>query len=261
MAIDHNNQQAYESRSIVGFYANESDLQPAEEVVLNRLLLEIPTFRMLDIGVGGGRTTLHFGPWAAEYVGVDYAAAMIEVCKSRLKLFPRPYRFLVLDARTMPELTDDSFDFVFFSFNGIDHVTDADRWRIVDEMRRICRPGGYVAFSSHNLNRLRLFRFPLRLASPVKMAKQLYGWFRFNFVQNKRADLRQDTSTTHLMINNGIHDNKLRIYYGDPVWTVERLKDRFSSVEVLDLTHGALLATEHDLRACTDPWVHYLCRV
>ena len=261
MALDQNNQQEYESRAIVRYYAEESDLQQPEEVILKRLLREIPKFRMLDIGVGGGRTTLHFGPWAAEYVGVDYAAAMIEACKARLEGFPRRYQFEVCDARMMSRFAHASFDLVLFSFNGIDHVSDPDRWRIIDEMRRVCRPGGYVAFSSHNLNRLDGLRGVTWQSHPVKMAKELYGWFRLNFVLNRRADLRKDAATTHLIINNGIHDNKLRIYYGDPVWTVKCLRHRFRDVEVMGLSRGTLLVSEQDLRRCKDPWVYYLCRV
>ena len=39
---------------------------------------------MLDIGVGGGRTTLHFDKLFKEYIGVDYVESMIKASWERL---------------------------------------------------------------------------------------------------------------------------------------------------------------------------------
>ncbi len=63
---------------------------------------------MLDIGVGGGRTTRHFAPLARTYLGVDYSAAMIARCKRE---FPS-FRFAVADARRLAFAADESYDLV-----------------------------------------------------------------------------------------------------------------------------------------------------
>jgi ubiquinone/menaquinone biosynthesis C-methylase UbiE len=62
---------------------------------------------MLDIGVGGGRTTKYFFPLAKEYVGIDYSPEMIQACK---KKFPE-LRFEVADVRNLSLFGDGHFDF------------------------------------------------------------------------------------------------------------------------------------------------------
>ena len=39
---------------------------------------------MLDIGVGTGRTTMHFAGLVKEYVGVDYSSALIQACPEKI---------------------------------------------------------------------------------------------------------------------------------------------------------------------------------
>lgn len=58
-------------------------LQPPEAVILSKLRARLATMRMLDIGVGAGRTMLHFAPVAGEYWGIDYSAEMIAACHAR----------------------------------------------------------------------------------------------------------------------------------------------------------------------------------
>jgi ubiquinone/menaquinone biosynthesis C-methylase UbiE len=103
---------------------------------------------MLDLGVGGGRTTAHFAALAGSYLGVDYSEEMVRACTVR---FPH-LRFMQADARAMPQCADASFDFVLFSYNGIDYVEETGRQRVLDEVRRVLSPHGSFAFSTHNLN-------------------------------------------------------------------------------------------------------------
>ena len=44
-----------------------------------------------------------------------------------------------------------SFDFVLFSYNGIDTMSHVNRLRVFDEVFRLLVSGGLFAFSSHNL--------------------------------------------------------------------------------------------------------------
>ena len=110
--------------------------------ILEELRTELPNFRMLDIGVGAGRTTKHFAGLVKEYVGVDYSITMIKACREK---FPQ-YRLEVADARNLSLFDDAYFDFVLFSFNGIDAVEHQDRLAILREIRRVLRKGGYFCF-------------------------------------------------------------------------------------------------------------------
>ena len=113
----------YESKDFVGHYISELELQPPEAEILQELRNELPNLKMLDIGVGAGRTTQHFAGLAKEYIGIDYSSTMIEACR---KKFPQ-YRLEVADARNLSIFDDAYFDFILFSFNGIDAVEHEDR--------------------------------------------------------------------------------------------------------------------------------------
>ena len=41
---------------------------------------------MLDIGVGGGRTTYYFKDLVKKYKGIDIAPKFIESCKNKFKI-------------------------------------------------------------------------------------------------------------------------------------------------------------------------------
>ena len=77
------NKEAYTTSSIVGHYRQLSMLQPAEKAILDLFQDRLPTMKMLDIGIGGGRTTHHFSHLAGEYTGIDYSAEMIADCQQR----------------------------------------------------------------------------------------------------------------------------------------------------------------------------------
>jgi len=63
--------------------------------------------------------------------------------------------FFVCDARDLGMFKDNSFDFILFSFNGIDYVSHRDRKQIYKEVLRVTKSGGHFCFSSHNLNSFR----------------------------------------------------------------------------------------------------------
>jgi len=52
----------YESPDIVALYARPDGLQKPEQTLLGQLGSSLGTMDMLDIGVGGGRTSRHFAP-------------------------------------------------------------------------------------------------------------------------------------------------------------------------------------------------------
>lgn len=57
-----------------------------------------------------------------------------------------------MDARDLAGIGNEAFSFVFFSYNGIDSVSHADRLRILNSAHRVLRLCGWFAFSSHNLD-------------------------------------------------------------------------------------------------------------
>ncbi|MFC2144829.1 class I SAM-dependent methyltransferase [Actinomycetota bacterium] len=147
MTIDH--KTLYNTEGISKDYAARDYLEPAERAVIEILDSSLPSMKMLDMGVGGGRTTKYFAPLVLNYTGADYAPAMVNAC---IEKYGDDHFFITCDARDMEELSDNSFDFVLFSYNGLDSFSHEDRISSLKEIRRVLRPGGYFCFSSHNLN-------------------------------------------------------------------------------------------------------------
>lgn len=107
--------------------------------------------KMLDIGVGGGRTTVHFAPLVRQYVGVDYAANMVEACEERFPDREDHISFGEADARYMNQFPAGTFNFIILSYNGIDNIAHDDRLLALKEINRVGKSGGVFAFSTHNL--------------------------------------------------------------------------------------------------------------
>jgi ubiquinone/menaquinone biosynthesis C-methylase UbiE len=88
---------------------------------------------MLDIGVGGGRTTHFFSQITKEYIWVDYCENMVKVCREKFNRYSN-VSFAVADARDLSVYKDDTSDFILFSFGVFDVVEHKDRTRVLGEI-------------------------------------------------------------------------------------------------------------------------------
>ena len=127
------------------YYASLNYLSPCEQALFAEFLK--PGDAILDLGVGGGRTTPYLSRLASRYVGVDYAPKMVAACREK---FPQ-LEFLVADATNLALLADGNFDSVVMAFNGIDALVPSEaRRRCLAEIHRALKNGGVFIFSSHN---------------------------------------------------------------------------------------------------------------
>jgi SAM-dependent methyltransferase len=156
---------------------------------MGRLAAEAAGEALLDIGIGGGRTTEFLLPFTSDYVGIDYLAEFVTAARRR---FPE-VRFEQMDAREMSRFSSESFGAVVFSLNGIDGISHADRLRAIAEIRRVLRPGGWFAYSTHNLaytlSRRReepMTRRGLAAAIPAARAvrSRTWEWWRRRLLRN-----------------------------------------------------------------------------
>lgn len=111
--------------------------------VLEQLAVS-PGGRVLDLGCGQGNTTRCLAGVLRpdECVGVEYDPALVDYAQSRPEN-PSSVRFEQGDTTQLP-FADASFDVVFCRYLLI-HI--ADPLRVVREMMRVIRPGGFaVAF-------------------------------------------------------------------------------------------------------------------
>lgn len=217
----------------------DRELYPPERAVVDRLSPWLRGKRMLDVGVGAGRASAHFGPLVGDYVGIDVAGQMVTACRERYR--SDPYRFLVADARDLAPFDADAFDFVLFSFNGIDCIDDTGgRADALAALRRVCRSDGVVCLSSHNLLALdQLYRLPAGLSRhPVALARAGLGQLALRLVNPPRRRLLQRPQA---IVRDGVLSFRFRLAYVRPSEQVAALhRAGFASVEVVDYDGRAI---------------------
>lgn len=139
------NLQVYNQPDVASHYAVLNYLTPCEQFLFDLYIK--PGAAVLDLGVGGGRTTPYLSRSAARYVGVDYASEMIRACR---KKHPG-LEFIEADASDLTAIPSCSFDAVVIAFNGLDYVIpDEKRALCCAECHRVLKAGGVLLFSSHN---------------------------------------------------------------------------------------------------------------
>jgi SAM-dependent methyltransferase len=145
--FDAINRATWSSKASVRHYASESSwTDPGEQAAVEWVRAHCTNEPILDIGIGAGRTIPLMTSISSDYLGVDYTAVLLQ---RALERFPQA-DLRLMDARDMSSLPSNHFSLVMFSYNGIDSVEYEDRVRILGEMERVVRPGGYLLFSSHN---------------------------------------------------------------------------------------------------------------
>ncbi|MEE8348189.1 MAG: methyltransferase domain-containing protein, partial [Acidobacteriota bacterium] len=121
----------------------QSIMGPVTEGMLDRLPLQ-EGVRCLDLGCGIGETTRQLAArleLAREVVGIDQDKTLIKVASSMASGQGCPVTFQPGDA-TRLAFADESFHFVFARY--LLHHLDDPRG-VLEEMFRVCRPGGIVA--------------------------------------------------------------------------------------------------------------------
>lgn len=255
------NKKVYKKKRIVEIYSKHTELQKPEETIFNLLKNELPKMKMLDIGVGGGRTTLHFAKMVKEYVGIDFSKEMIDVCRKRFADHSADISFKVCDARNLDIFKDNSFELILFSFNGIDYVNHAERLRMLAEIKRILKPNGYLCFSTHNLQSIhRLFSLKEHFLFQLDLPKKLIRWFLIRYVYNTAIDVDKMKSPPFIIFNDGAERFGLQTYYIKPEEQVKQLKDFFNNIRIFSLNNGEEIEnSSFKLKNTDDDWLYFLC--
>src|SRR5437588_10707046 len=99
----------------------------AEAMILLRYKEAFAGKRVLDLGVGAGRTTQYLAPFASHYLGIDLSPAMLALARSR---YPN-VRFADMDLREIGKLQSESFDFIFGPWNILSAFSHDERIQIM----------------------------------------------------------------------------------------------------------------------------------
>ncbi len=256
--IDDTNRTLYARSDIAGRYAGRDTLQDPERAIVEEYAGALRGARILDLGVGAGRTTGHLEPLAATYVGVDYSPEFIAAARIR---FPHT-DLRIGDARDLSAFATGSVDVVMFSFNGIDYVDHADRLVILGEIRRVLAPGGLFVFSTHNRDWVRFDKMPWQ--QPERLGRQ---WLRAS-VQGLRALPRHrqlqrqgERTPAYAIINDDAHDYSLLTYYITARSQFDQLIDAGFRPEAIYGLDGTKLASSEARETAPSCWLYYVANV
>ena len=250
--VDEVNRRAYTSPSVFSWYQELEVIQETERAILERISPEIKDKPILDISIGGGRTTAALLPISHDYVGIDYAPDLVEAAK---KKYPGA-TIMCRDARDLSCFGDASFDFVLVSNNGLDYMVHEDRIQVMSEIFRVLKPKGYFMFSTHNRDYRNFDLLPWQQA----------GAFDLSFIKNcahallhlpKHLSLKKHArhSDWYAVINDNAHGYSLLTYYITIERQIEQLRGvGFVTTEAYDF---AGIRRERDT---TSPWIYYLTR-
>lgn len=248
------NKFTYNSPIIVQHYKSASGLQQPENTILEILRNKLSEMKMLDIGVGAGRTTNFFGPLVKEYMGIDYSEQMIRHCK---ELYKKPnVLFETKDLRTLSTFPDKSYDFILISFNSIDYISAIEREEALKQIKRILAPQGYFCFSTHNILSVEnLHKFVMR-KNLFKVLKTALQKIRFRKMYNVGELIRKPFET----INDGTFNFGLQTFYINPHFQIESLLALgFRDIKIFNLSEGTEI-TREEAEKSKDFYLYYLCR-
>jgi ubiquinone/menaquinone biosynthesis C-methylase UbiE len=259
--ISHHNHRIHSGFLAPWEYRRAAGLHPAESEILARLRSTYMNKRILDVGVGGGRTTPFLTDISKEYVGIDYSPQMIERSRKRHP----DVDLRVCDVRDLSQFRDGEFDLIFFSFNGIDYIDHSDRITALNEIRRVLSDEGTFAFSSHNrastarsawsLKHLPYRTNPLRNPKTFmfKLISYLMGIFNYRYLRKHEV-----TADTYELRNDEASRYSLLTYYIYIQDQIEQLKSaKFRDCQAVDLQGRWLSPAEYS--TVIDPWIYYVC--
>ena len=246
------NKTTFARADVLKYFHELDTLFEAEKVLFKKLSPAIKDKKTLDIGIGGGRTTKYLLEISSDYTGVDYVS---DFAKETSRKFPGA-KILCGDARDLKEFEDQSFDFVLFSYNGLDCISNDDRLKALREIYRVMKRGGVFMFSSHNRDYQYFNKLPWQ--RKIEFNTNFFRFFLYCFYhlprhfKMKKHEIYTDD---YAIVNDPDHRYSLLLYYISIEKQVKQLTDiGFYGIEAYD-KNGKMV--EHDT---SSHWISYLAR-
>jgi ubiquinone/menaquinone biosynthesis C-methylase UbiE len=106
----------------------------------------VPGQSVLEVGCGAGVDLARFARGGARVTGVDLAASAIELARANFSQLGLAGEFHVADAEQLP-FEDNTFD-VVYAHGVVQYAADSER--VIDECRRVLKPGGLAIVQVYN---------------------------------------------------------------------------------------------------------------
>lgn len=252
----HSNQRAFESTAAADWYAGQP-LSPGEALSFLLYADRIRGGRILDLGVGSGRTTRYLLPLAARYAAIDPSQAMRE---RLLADFPGT-DVRDGDMRRIDTLGDETFDVVVASSGVLDAFEHEDRLLALEAVRGRLVPGGIFIFSGHNRDHPRAGQGPAstRLAwnAPWRAIGSAIRYLRDTRNMRRLSHFRRDQREYSLLSDAG-HHWSLVVYYMSAPAQLRQLAGAGFACLAAFADEGARIDPEQAVS--TTPMIHYVVR-
>jgi SAM-dependent methyltransferase len=157
------------------------DIWSLRRAFLERWLPDVRGLRVVEVGSGPAHDSISFAQRGADVTALDYSQQGLRLARRFYAQLGLPVRTVCGSATALP-FADGRFD---LAFNGgvLEHFSDADLARVIDEMARVVRPGGHVlafcpnrynVFYQHHLKRLAEHSYDFERAFT---AAEMRRWF------------------------------------------------------------------------------------
>ena len=152
--------------------------------------------RILEVGVGTG-LSLGLYPRSVYVTGIDVSAEMLERAQARKQRLRLDH---VVDLR---EMDAERMHFKDHAFDKVAAIYVAsvvpNPVRLVNEMRRVCKPGGQMYFLNHFQSRNRLIAGMERVLAPLSKLLGFHPDMSLEgFIEDTRLDVIDQTRTNML---------------------------------------------------------------
>lgn len=248
--LDTVNKRTYARAKVVDWYDDLDFIHQPEAVILQKLTPLIKDKKLLDIGIGGGRTTKFLLEISRDYTGIDYTPQCVAVVKRK---YPDA-NIQCRDARDLSTFDSESFDFVLFSFNSIDYVGHEDRLTVLSGILRVLRPGGFFVFSTHNRDYKGFNKLPWHEGLRLNLNFLKNCLYTLAYLPRHLSMKRHEIYTDeYAIINDNAHGFALLAYYigvREQIGQLERVG--FANVQAYDM-EGKRVNNDSD-----SPWTYYL---
>lgn len=108
--------------------------------------------KILDLGCGAGRTTINlFKIGYKDIVGLDYSEKLILCAQKYCEDNNLDITFVHGDATNLSEFSDNTYDIILFSYNGLTSIPEQkNRDKVLYEVKRLLKDNGVFIFTAHD---------------------------------------------------------------------------------------------------------------